>query len=591
MHTQYSDKIISLKHQENKLRKLSKTYLYAKLIFFALMITSAYMTINQPSNTNIAAIVLFLIAYFVSYILDDKCKKRIDAIRNMQKVCENEIRYLKGDFTAFNSGTEYIDSNHEFSYDLDIFGPSSLFNRINRTITQEGSNKLAKKFTTINQNKDDIDNNQKAIVELSKQFDWRIKFLSHHQIQTNLGLLSDYIFKNKNNRMLESSILPYISIVLTITALVLNIFNVFPFLWFVAMFLIQLFITITVSKVSTKTSSNTEQLYKEYKGILVLLKDIHQLEFQSSVLVDLKKELFNPKVNSLESFTRLSKILSLFDQRSNAILYLLLNGVLLYDILLIRMFRKWGNKYLSHVGDWINCIAEIDALVSLATYSFNNPSNTLAQVIDYESDDIIQAVNFYHPFLSHEKAVSNSFTLKRSNIAIVTGANMAGKSTFLRTIGVTYILASNGVPVCAESFKFSPVSLFSSMRTSDNLSQDISYFNAELIRLEQLIKHVKSHDFTLIILDEILKGTNSKDKLKGSTMFLDAISKYPISAVIATHDLELAKLEDKDNSIYSNYCFEINLSDEITYTYKIQQGVAQNLNASYLLSNILKDLQ
>lgn len=508
-----------------------------------------------------------------------------------KKVCENEISYVEGDFTAFHSGSEYIDPNHEFSYDLDIFGPSSLFNRINRTITQKGSDMLAEKLSTINQNPDKINNNQKAIVELSKQFDWRIKFLSRRQIQTNLELLSDYIFNIKHNKILESSILPYVSIVLTMSLLLLNILGVLPLLWFVGMFFMQLLITITVSKVSAKTSADTERLHKEYKSYLVILKDIHQIEFQSKVLNELKKELFNPKANSLASFNNLSKILNLFDQRSNAVLYLILNGLFLYDILLIRMFIKWGKKYLSHVGKWIGCIAEIDALVSLGTYAFNNPHNTPAQVLNTESEDVIEAVNFYHPFLSHEQATANNFTLKRTNIAIVTGANMAGKSTFLRTIGVTFLLAGNGVPVCAESFKFSPVSLFSSMRTSDNLSKEISYFNAELIRLEQLIKHVKGHNFTLIILDEILKGTNSKDKLKGSVMFLEAISKYPISVVVATHDLELAKLEDKDSSTYLNYCFEIELSESITYTYKIRHGVAQNLNASYLLSNILSNLQ
>lgn len=129
------------------------------------------------------------------------------------------------------------------------------------------------------------------------------------------------------------------------------------------------------------------------------------------------------------------------------------------------------------------------------------------------------------------------------------------------------------------------------MRTTDDLSKDISYFNAELIRLEQLIEHVKSNDFTLIILDEILKGTNSIDKLKGSIMFLEEISKYNISAVVATHDLELAKLEEKENSTYINYCFEIELSEEIKYSYKIENGVAKNLNASFLLSNILKKIQ
>ena len=150
-------------------------------------------------------------------------------------------------------------------------------------------------------------------------------------------------------------------------------------------------------------------------------------------------------------------------------------------------------------------------------------------------------------------------------------------------------MASNGVPVCARRFDFSTVSLFSSMRTTDNLSADISYFNAELLRLKQLLEYVQQERFTLIILDEILKGTNSKDKLSGSILFLEKLEKYPVSAIIATHDLELARLEEK-NRAYINYCFEISLSEEISYSYKIQRGVAKNLNATFLLQNILTGL-
>ena len=167
---------------------------------------------------------------------------------------------------------------------------------------------------------------------------------------------------------------------------------------------------------------------------------------------------------------------------------------------------------------------------------------------------------------------------------------MAGKSTFLRSLGVNYILAMNGMPVFADSFRVSLFSLFSSMRTSDDLAHGISYFNAELLRLRQLIDHCRGHRHTLIILDEILKGTNSLDKLNGSRMFLEAISNLPVSGVIATHDLELSRMADDETGRFHNFCFEIRLSDEITYTYKITPGVARNQNATHLLKGILADV-
>ena len=590
VHKLYEKKIADLRLKKNKLKRKSTFYLYSKLLSFAAIVSFLYVIYKDLSTLSISAVAFFLAIYIASRIKDNKCIHKINILKNMESVCKKEVCYLNGDFTPFNTGEDYINIQHEFSYDMDLFGTSSLFNRINRTITRDGRDKLAYKLTHLSQNKKEINSNQSSVNELNELFDWRIKFLANQPIENNFNLLSEHLLNNKKKNRLSNSIFPYISIALTIGFLISGIFGILSFYYFSGMFVFQLMIAGYVSRTSEKINTTTEKLHKKYSGYLAILNDINNVEFKSDVLYKLKNELFGEKANSLRSFKELSNILNLFDNRVNAIMYVLLNGTFMYDILLIRMFSKWQKKYLPFFRKWINCITEIDALVSLGTYAFNNPQNTPAEVLDESCENVIQSVNIYHPFLSNKKAVANSFTLKKSNIVIITGANMAGKSTFLRTIGITYILAVIGVPVCAESFKFSIVSLFSSMRTTDNLSKDISYFNAELIRLKQLIEHVKSHSFTLIILDEILKGTNSKDKLKGSVMFLNEISKYNISAIIATHDLELAKLEEQNNSVYLNYCFEIELSQKINYSYKIQKGVAQNLNASYLLANILKDL-
>jgi DNA mismatch repair ATPase MutS len=183
--------------------------------------------------------------------------------------------------------------------------------------------------------------------------------------------------------------------------------------------------------------------------------------------------------------------------------------------------------------------------------------------------------------------VSNDFAICDSHYYIITGANMAGKSTFLRTVGVNYILAMCGMPVFAQRMKVSVFSLFSSMRTMDDLTQGISYFNAELLRLQQLIRHCQQYPHTLIILDEILKGTNSLDKLNGSRLFLESIQHLPVTGIIATHDLELSKMAGQFPLRFHNYCFEIELSDHVTYTYKITPGVARNQNATFLLKNIV----
>ena len=292
---------------------------------------------------------------------------------------------------------------------------------------------------------------------------------------------------------------------------------------------------------------------------------------------------------------------------------------------LVRSFLKWKNTYMVKMEEWMHIISEMDAMVSMANFRYNHPEAEEAEFVsgkqeaDAESEVsesnvsenteigspeiVFEGKNLYHPFLG-AKAVKNDFTIKDDNYYIITGANMAGKSTFLRSLGVNYILAMAGMPVFADQLKISRFRLFSSMRTTDDLTHGISYFNAELIRLEELLKFCKESTKekfckesiegdkeplrTLIILDEILKGTNSLDKLNGSRKFLEAISKQPVSGIIATHDLELSKMENDASGKFHNYCFEIDLGTDVTYTYKIQKGVARNQNATFLLNKILE---
>ena len=309
-------------------------------------------------------------------------------------------------------------------------------------------------------------------------------------------------------------------------------------------FFLQLFITNAVRKPMKQASMHLTKLYKEFSGYVALLDTIRQADFKSEAMLRTTDTLFRQQPNSTEAFEELERLLNQYNMRINELMNALLNGIFLFDVFWVRRFARWSRCYLDYVDSWVDCIAEVDAYVSMATYAFNNPYNHQAQIVDEDSGIVLKARNIYHPFLARDVAVPNDFALMRGNVSIVTGANMAGKSTFLRTIGVSYVMACCGMPVCAEKLQMSIVSLFSSMRTSDNLSDNISYFNAELIRLKQLLRHAKSHRFTLIILDEILKGTNSKDKLEGSILFLNEITKLNVSALIATHDLELAKMEE-----------------------------------------------
>ena len=370
----------------------------------------------------------------------------------------------------------------------------------------------------------------------------------------------------------------------------------FALWWVLAQYMVVFFVC---KQTLDKIDSNGGKLRHQLIAYAQILQLINRRNFHS----ELGKEMQNSLADALPSFAQLEKILKGYDRRGNFLGLFFTDAFMLSDFFLVRSFLKWKNTYMVKMEEWMHIISETDAMVSMADFRYNHPEAEEAEFVSGKQEIVFEGKNLYHPFLG-AKAVKNDFTIKDDNYYIITGANMAGKSTFLRSLGVNYILAMAGMPVFADQLKISRFRLFSSMRTTDDLTHGISYFNAELIRLEELLKFCRESAEgkfckesgednkeplrTLIILDEILKGTNSLDKLNGSRKFLEAIAKQPVSGIIATHDLELSKMENEASGKFHNYCFEIDLGTDVTYTYKIQKGVARNQNATFLLNKILE---
>jgi mutS domain V protein len=324
------------------------------------------------------------------------------------------------------------------------------------------------------------------------------------------------------------------------------------------------------------------KVHAQVDGYLQVLKLINTTEFKSAELQALKAQLSGAEA----SFEQLELILQKIDNRSNEVGVFIFNSFALIDLAIVRLFLRWQHTYEQRTKEWIDGLNLFDALVSMGNYRLNEDRAVKAEISE-ENKVVYEAKGLYHPFLG-EKAVANDFTIHDHEYYIVTGANMAGKSTFLRSLGINYLLAMNGLPVFADELKVSAFHLFTSMRTTDDLTHGISYFNAELLRLKKLLGSLHDDVPSLIILDEILKGTNSLDKLNGSRLFLQYIAERNVTGVIATHDLELSKMENEYEGRFHNYCFEIELGEDITYSYKITKGVARNQNATYLLKGILK---
>lgn len=636
------------------LKRKNTGFITGELLAFGgiLAFLICYFALDGDTQNYLLGAALCLIAYLGIRRLDDKNKEKIEHLAALLKVYQDEIKALEGDFSPFETGDCYQNPQHSYSFDLDVFGKSSLFNRICRTITSGGSEALARNLTRetplsledIKRRRDlqkelageEIAEKEPAGEELAGEElaekepagegeNWRMEFLALGE--KNRSLTADGKMKKIDSAAVVdamqkvskmevpgwfgspvSLVIGWLLIIGVVGSVILSICDMVSVdfaLWWV---LIQYMVVFFVCKQTlNKIDSNGGKLRHQLIAYAQILQLINRRNFHS----ELGKEMQNSLADALPSFAQLEKILKGYDRRGNFLGLFFTDAFMLSDFFLVRSFLKWKNTYMVKMEEWMHIISEMDAMVSMADFRYNHPEAEEAEFIsgkqeaDAESDVsenagigspeiVFDGKNLYHPFLG-AKAVKNDFNIKDDNYYIITGANMAGKSTFLRSLGVNYILAMAGMPVFADQLKISRFRLFSSMRTTDDLTHGISYFNAELIRLEELLKFCRESAEgnkeplrTLIILDEILKGTNSLDKLNGSRKFLEAIAKQPVSGIIATHDLELSKMENDASGKFHNYCFEIDLGTDVTYTYKIQKGVARNQNATFLLNKILE---
>ncbi len=530
-----------------------------------------------------------LLVYVVFYLWDRRLMWRNVRLEKMLAVYEHELQSIDGDFSAFDAGERFVNPEHEYSFDLDIFGCGSLFNRICRAVTGLGRERLAALLQNMADCEQEIMERQKAVREMSHKSDWYMDFLATEYTESHIRdiLLSVERDENKNARFLSPSFIwmwwvPFTAFWLSLLGALLGwVSGAVPAL----LFSFNLVYVGFWSKTRQKLFAETLALRREFDRYEVLLQKIRSENFESQILKSAKNRLFAEDCSADKAFRSVSRILSNIELRGNFVMYLVLEGLFLSDMMMIRMLLLWKRKYMPYIDGWADSISDMDAFVSLGNYAFGHAHNVYP-FISADDEMAVEANGVYHPFLCRERAVTNDFLQKKGEMFIITGANMAGKSTLLRTIGVNLVMANAGLPVCACRFGFSLMQLFSNMRTTDDLNRNISYFNAELIRLEQLIKYCRANVHTFIILDEILRGTNSADKLHGSRLFLEYVMKCNVTGIVATHDLELSKVE-REGSPYKNYCFEIDMSEKVTYSYKMSKGVAHNMNATYLLNKIL----
>lgn len=573
-----------------QIKKRRNLITLAKLLTFGYMIFLIYLLINHSTQPLLLLGIGAILVFIFLTLWDSQIIYRQHLIEELLRINTLESDYLAGNFSALDQGERFNDPAHPYAHDLYLFGEDSLFQHLNRTVTFSGTQKLVSWLLSLSKDPEVIHSRQQAAEELCAEPEWCQHFRAAGALHPTQALdavilksgptESPFFSKHSTVRLIL-----WIANTIVIVSWAVTSFTPLPFSISLVLSLLQLSALALYIKKINAYHQRLNLFLKTISNYLPLVRLIHDQSFRSPYLQKIRHSLFTPESNSLQALTQLHRIQNSLDQRGNIVIAFILNGLYLKDFHTLLRLDHWRKKYGPDIETWTDVLSEADALISMANYRFNHPAYCLPVICQ---DRLLDTEEIGHPLLKSERNVTNDFSIRSLHqIAIVTGANMAGKSTFLRTIGVNLILAQSGNVVCSRYFAFQPMTLFTSMRTTDSLSKDTSYFHAELLRLQQLVNIAQQEDKVFIILDEMLKGTNSVDKLNGSLAFLKRILSYPISGLVATHDLALGELADDFPEHFFNVCFEIvHSGSQITYDYKLHPGISSNMNASILLKQM-----
>jgi hypothetical protein len=531
----------------------------------------------------------FLILFFYLIKKNIQLDKRKRKFIELKRLAENEILALNHSFSHFQNGEEFLDIDHFFSYDLDLFGEGSLFQFLNRTSTVGGRQKLAGWLIKPAIQKKEIEKKQAAIQELSAIPNWRLFFLANgnlfeetEEVSREIKEWSQLELTLKRAPLVKWLIrlIPLVTILSAIPAF-LGISNLYLTLAVLFQWGLMFFFWKRITQYFVFFGRKSELLSK----YMQLLQFIEKREFQTELLIDLQKKVRKPQLAS-NVFKQLKSLVKELEYRQNIVVGIFLNSFFLWDIRCVYKLWNWHRLNHKKLADWLDVIAEMDALISLANYSNNQPDFNYPNI--HEGGFSFQTTKMGHPLLHPDKRVCNDLQINGwSKVVIVTGANMAGKSTFLRTVGINLILARMGAPVCAKEMTVTPIDIYTNMRTTDSLLKDESYFFAELKRLKGVLERLQNGERIFVILDEMLKGTNSVDKLNGSRELIRKLVQLESVSLIATHDLKLSEMEDEFPQQIFNKCFEIKIeNNELVFDYLLSDGATKTMNATFLMKKM-----
>ena len=557
-----------------------------RLAGFILLVVSIYYFIKESQPILLVAIAFFSILFLLLVKIYFNLKDKKALKEKLLFINENELGILQGSTNQFGSGENH-QSHESYLEDLDVFGKGSLFHLLNRTTTSHGDAKLAAQLSHPLLQNQSILQHQQAIKALATEIDTRQLLTAHGLLNNekdgNLHSIVDWL--QTPIKLLKS---PWLKIIRWI----LPLFNLGALLYYLQT---DHYLALSLGIIASWaiTGSMAMHINHQHKQVGEKQKILNQyadiLKIFSSANIthsELLEQLGQDAKQASQSINKLSQLSSFFDQRLNVVANILLNSFILYDIQCVLELEKWKLKNKNDFEKYIDCVGKIESLNSLSCFAFNHPGYAYPELA--EDGLKMQASQMAHPLIPEKESVPNDFSIGvQEKLQLVTGSNMSGKTTFLRTVGINLLLAQCGMPVCASRFSFTPMDILSSIRVSDSLLDHTSYFMAELKRLQQIIVQLESGRPALVLVDEILRGTNSEDKTHGSEQFIRKLLQYHCLTLFATHDLSLGEMSVALPEKISNYCFESLIQNgELHFDFKLQSGVAKNKNASFLMQKM-----
>lgn len=586
----YKERIVTLKQllQEQLLKKSWLGWLRFAMV--VLLFAAIYLLL--PSGLQYVAIVVVVLGIVFTRLLymDLRNKANIENSRCLININEAELKVLAHEYYSFDDGIKYTPKEHPYANDLDIFGRASIFQYCNRTTSEMGSAALAN-WLLYPASIETILQRQEAVKEMVTVTDWRQQLQAYGQqqkittatqqrlqawLQAEPHFISNLFWK----------IIQYAVPVIMITVIVLNVEDIVSNIGRNYFLLGAAIIAFMMAKKIAPLHEQVSKMADELSVLANSVRLIEQTRFNTPLLQSLQEKFIIDNGNASTQLKQLKKIVERLDIRLNPVVFIPLAMIFQWDVQQAMALEKWKQLNKQNIGDWFDAIGSFEALHSFSGLIFNHPGWCLPSF--KEAHFYMQGDNIGHPLINETKRVNNNISITdRGELMLITGSNMAGKSTYLRSIGINTVLAMAGAPVCASTFTLSPVQIMSSMRIADNLEESTSTFYAELKKLKAIIDRVNAGEKIFILLDEILRGTNSLDRHTGSEALVKQLIKHRAACIIATHDVELARLKETYPENILNFHFDAQVSnDELYFDYKLKTGVCESLNASILMKKI-----